>query len=224
MSVTKHLHTLQLVSAAVASITHEIWIMASSRSALPFLAFCVLAAAAFWRQPSRSPVLINNVESFNGAAPRFTAISKYFRRVFRVLDMQAAHSTGVVHSSTKINAAIDSTVGSGSNPDNPSSESQCTLPAAAGIDREAHMTQIQSSPPNGEMDTRDRNTTTPAIQQPSSLDDDAPDPVVDTNQPRMYRPAPIGQKTGAKHPRISSFGSDRTMALWPSPRCPEYGS
>ncbi|KAJ1734179.1 ubiquitin-conjugating enzyme E2 H [Coemansia sp. Benny D160-2] len=65
------------------------------------------------------------------------------------------------------------------------------------------------------------------MELPPAVDNDdpstpaTPDPVVDITQPRMYRPAPIGQKTsGNRHAHSNSFDSDMTMALWPSPLSP----
>ncbi|KAJ2845557.1 hypothetical protein GGI22_006520, partial [Coemansia erecta] len=111
--------------------------------------------------------------------------------------------------------------------------------ADVGIDCEPHMTQMQFSPAvsaDGEITVRNGNT---FANQPCAADNSitaaaaeaeaataiavALDPVVDIKQPRMYRPAPIGQKVSVRHTRWNSFDSNRTMDLWPSPHSPEHG-
>ncbi|KAJ2092554.1 hypothetical protein IW138_000992 [Coemansia sp. RSA 986] len=241
--------------------------MASARSALPLLAFCVLAAAAFWRQPSR-PVWSDRVES--SKETRYIMISKYARRIFCALGMTNIHNTCAAQTLAKSKENIEGTAGPDCNPNhvsmfeesspgchsvlgkanitNPnaseltkrhsttagnqstSKKSQRAPTDTAAIDHGPPMTQMQpllAVSVDDEMTNSNRNIPT---KQPfgagigKSATETTPDPVVDIKQPRMYRPAPIGQKASVRHARSNLFASDRTMALWPSLCSPEYGS
>ncbi|KAJ2522836.1 hypothetical protein H4217_000485 [Coemansia sp. RSA 1939] len=247
--------------------------MASARSALPLLAFCVLAAAAFWRQPSRSLGL--DRDGLSQGTTRFVTISKYTRRMFCALGISSAHNSNnsddhaygeqtLLEKEEDVDCAAGSVVSTnlergctprqlfgehyvqehhshcnsstGDDGDDDGgggamsirSKSQDCCASDVEIDCGPCETQarvLQAANADGDIVTRcDGNSLEelpPAIDNDDPSTTATPDPVVDITQPRMYRPAPIGQKTsGNRHAHSNSFDSDMTMALWPSPLSP----
>ncbi|KAI9501669.1 hypothetical protein BX070DRAFT_236557 [Coemansia spiralis] len=248
MTVTKHLHALQLVSAATTGISREIWTMASASNAVPLIVFCVLAAAAFWRQSKQSL----QFDQLGKPGVRHSSLfSKHVSCIFYILGTSSAcvfHDLQDLYGGKKVQNKINK-VGSKTDSRPKKALQASTQPCLNNTTRKAHgnpykrstdldllgldimrvemhPSQLEKSPANLDDKATGGKTSVCISENLFTSIGDVMDPIIEISQPRAYKPVPIGQRASALRGSIprglipSSAYKNWEYLLWPSPLLP----